>query len=238
MITVWFQKYKYDKERKPIISPLVKKYELTIVDILTDWETRRKVDKKWSEITFQLKNFGKEPVIDMNYRYSFKNYEIIKTYLKNIQLNNECNLELKEPTFIKRKKELLLKEASLTGIDGEMKINYKISRPILNGNPISPEKEIEVNLPSYFIILTNFLLKNPNSRLDFFSLSSIPFPKLELTIYCKDTDQRIWMTVYELYWDSRMSSSLGINGGHYQLILNSKHTFTKKMKKRNIFLIS
>lgn len=213
---------------------MVKKYELTSVDLLTDWKTLRKVDKKWSDVTFQLKNFGKEPVIDMNYRYTFKNYETINTYLMKIDLNKECSLEMKDPTFIKKQKELLLKQAILVGIDGEMKIVYKINRPILNGNPISPEKEIEVNLPSYFIILTNYLLKNPNSRLDFFSLSSIPFPKLELTIYCKDTDQRIWKTVYELYWDSRMSSSLSINGGHYQLILNSKHTLTKKMNKKEI----
>lgn len=230
VITVCFQKYKYDKERKPIISPLVSKFNLSDISLLTDWESKYKIDKKWSGTKVNLKNYGKESIIDMNYSYSFKNYKEIEGFLESINSETPPSLRLYNPEFFKGKKETILSKASLKGDNGKIQFDYSITRHLLHADPLSPEEEIAINLPSYFIILTNYLITHPSEIV--FNNFDHPYPILELYVHCKDTDQRNWLTVYEIYWDDRKKIEFGHKGNKFELILNSRHVSTKKLKSK------
>ncbi|MFC2948552.1 hypothetical protein [Virgibacillus sediminis] len=228
VITVWFQKYKYDKERTPIVSPLVTKFSLSDISLLTDWESKAKIGRKWSEVKIVVKNYGKESIIDMNYSYAFKNYKEMEDLLVSFKSESPPSMELRNPEFFEGKKETILTQASLKGDDGNTEFDYSITRPLLHADPLTPQEEITLILPSYFIILTNYLITSESV----FNSFDIPYPVLELYVHCKDTDQRNWLTVYELYWDDRKNIEFGYKGKYFELILNSKHVLTKKFRSK------
>lgn len=226
--TIGFQYYRYQKERLPVVSPLVKSFEIENLRLNSDWDTKRVNTEKWSNTYLSLVNYGNMPLIDVDYSFSLENFEDTKNEIDRIEKRNNrpFKLELKDPEY---KKETLTKANMIWQIgENSPDRDLTIQRPMLKANSIKPGEEIQLRLPTYFLMLNNYvLLTSSQTALSNFKLDKRP--KINLFITCTDMDQRKWKIIYTLKLDNRASLA---KEGWSKFILTFDFVTRKKLKKK------
>ena len=221
LFTAYFQVYQFKKNREPLISPTIKKLDFLIPDILSDWEEDEELKKKFSNTFLSLGNFGYTTVFDVSYSFKAKNIIEIQKYLQEGQTGEELvikNLEIDE------KKQIFNIEIIT---ENGKKIYHKNRRYTHRLDPIGEGRSIKVPLPSYFILLSNFILANMSP----FDEDEI-LPELELFIYYTDVDMKKWKIVYDIKWDIVRETKHSDEGMTIKGTLISKLEFKSKLKNK------
>ncbi|PSL42148.1 hypothetical protein B0H99_101396 [Planomicrobium soli] len=179
----------FNKERKPVIVPIIKEFtDQLLPDLNCDWETEEKIDEKFSNTKIKLTNYGGTTANIESYYYFFSNFKEVENELKRIS-DNDTTLII---TKTKRPQ-------SFKFIVQTKKVNMwfdEINATIKRGNILRVDEELEIYLPSYFMILSNFLLKEEDINI---------LPELTLLIKYTDIDKKENILEYLIYWDFAMS---------------------------------
>lgn len=242
--TIWYQVYKYEEEIKPVLAPKVKSFKLLNLRTLTDWDKGNDIKGfKWSETELEIVNFGKMPIINIDYSFTLINYKEVKEELDSINnhistaipdgweeqqkfySNKEDYIELSNPEFHKDDKNIL-RTADIIGRVNQRSFNLHLKRTLMKSEAINVGEQASFNLPSYFIILNNhLLLKNSSLR----SLKSLP--ELELYIRCVASNQKKWLIIYKIKYGYRSISRYGSKGNSNEFFLDFEFDRLVKLKK-------
>lgn len=219
LFTTWYQISFNKKAMVPILIPELKIFSADIQDVIFDWDTNEKLDKKFSKSTIELKNIGKESAVDIKYSFRIENEAELKKYLLN---SNEPMGTVDSISSQISDDELLGKvtKVSRTDSDGE-KYNrtYFMSAYVRNGKSISANSSEILYLPSYFVAIVNHNYMKKSGYLG--ELQTV-MPVLRLKINFKDIYLKEWSVVYLL----SMSRT-------YDLKNNSKLTTSVEYKQIN-----
>ncbi|WP_298785627.1 hypothetical protein [uncultured Marinococcus sp.] len=226
--TVWFQKFRYEKEREPLLSPMIQRFHLEDIKLKDDWETQKKVDKKWAETCVTLANFGSTPIIDIEYSYQLINYEYVKN---NIETFNNIYKDEEESAIVEKEYNYVkIEDAPDKNSDTELRypylyvsgpgissVNNVIHHYALKADALRPGEEVELKLPSYFLIINNYILI---STRDIRETKYINFePELKLFVHCTDVEQRKWIFEFKIFLDVRNKIESNKNVSNYHITL-------------------
>jgi len=196
-ISLLIQRQQFKNANEPLINPIIKRVNVELPRIRCDWETNEKIDKKFSETNLTLLNIGGGLAYDIKYYFEFNNYQEMVKVISKLQMYEDQYFELKCHSFNDHKYEISIKE------DNGFVMFTQNQRYIKSLNPLKSGEKAEIPLPSYFMILTNALLRHGN-KLGFQFIKELP--ELLLNIEYKNIMEKKKTKIYLIKWSERRST--------------------------------
>lgn len=223
LFTTGYQIRADKKAMRPIVIPELKNVSSNISDIIFDWDTDEKMNKKFSKSVIELKNIGKESAIDIRYSFRMENEDKVKEYflLSNKFKNNidKSYVEIKDDDDFGKIAYVYRKRST-----GQVfRMVYWMNAYIRTGPSISANSSQPVYLPSYFVAIVNY---NFMRNLKYDNEVTIVMPILRLKINFKDIYLKEWSVVYLL----SMSSTYDFRDNS-NLFATVEHAQVEKMKR-------
>lgn len=217
-LTLVIQYRLFHKERKPIVMPIPLEFnDFKLPQINKDWVTKEDIGRKFSNSSLIITNYGGTTAMVKSYNYHFNNFEEIEKALgkfdghskyvsiqKNIDNPNSFNLKL---------------------CNGEKSYELRNIESVLRrGNILRVAEEQEILLPSYFIIISNFLLQQTKKKV---------LPELTLKLRYIDIDNKETLKIFIIKWDESRAIT---NRGGWEITNGAIIAkFVKEYKGKNVF---
>lgn len=157
-IASWYSIYtqgrRYKKNKEPIIVPGLKNIETKINGILSDWDSDEEINEAFSNTTFPLWNYGNTSVFNVKYCYYIENLE---GYIEEAESILEDSHRVAFLRADNKDFEWQLGVSDYKKEDYEQTLVnlFNIAPFIRSAGVIKSNESIEINLPSYFIVLVN-----------------------------------------------------------------------------------
>lgn len=196
-----FQYKFFHKERKPVITPLVKEFrDFILPNIQHDWESGSKIDKKFSETTIEITNYGGTTAIVESYNFMFDNLDEISR-----ELDKHATTE--EYVSIKQNDDGNTFMLALRNSQGFINLP-RVSSVLKRGAILRVDEEMDIQLPSYFMVISNYMFKQ---------LVNTALPVLILKLRYSDTEGKEHLKIFKIKWDesnniTHNSQGVSING--------------------------
>jgi len=193
-ISLMLQSKQYKNANDPLLTPVLKKIETELPMIGYDWETKEKIDGKFSETTIPILNIGGGLAYDINYNFELQNYREIRREIDSFKMFEKNYFKIECTNYEEHKYKIFV-------VEGEsMRWFTKNQRYIRMINPLKSGEETEIPLPSYFIVLTNALLRYGNV---FGFRNTDILPELILNINYKSINDKVKNKRYIIKWSGR-----------------------------------
>lgn len=216
--SIWIQIHQFKKQREPVIAPGIKPLDLKLPRITYDWVDDKRLDDKFADTTLPIFNYGSTSAINIMYSYKLIDNEKVREKLEEL-------IDEKREIHLKLTDNHLDKHLGITydlldvNDDGSYSGFFRTTPYIRRSDLILPGESIGIKLPSYFLIMINYL-----SRLE----EQDCFPELELKITYNDTNFKTWETKFIIKVDQ--ISKIEISS-FYKLQTSLVYEFISKNKK-------
>lgn len=195
--TLIFQYKSFQKQRKPIIRALLVEFNNKLLPKYSyDWETNTIIDRNFSNSTITLVNHGGTAANIDHFYYLFKNYKEIEQVLNDLA---------KEDEFLKiepDKNRSHMFDLLVHGGEWTYRLQ-KISSYTRRGTTLKVDQELEIPLPSYFLVISNYLFNHRDANL---------LPELTLVVKYSDMDMKVRKQEYTIKWDNTKTLSAKEDG--------------------------
>ncbi|WP_017474025.1 hypothetical protein [Bacillus licheniformis] len=199
--SITIQNRNFKKQRTPVVAPVIKNFKLELPDVNLDWNGG-KLDDYFSETTIPVYNFGGTPAFNLTYSFAFRNTSEILKELADLKIKGyEVNTD--EDT------------------DGNYSIGYRYHLSIIGesflytiplstshlkrrADVIPAEGSVDINLPSYYLVIINSLFRDITKK-------DRVFPELELTLTYNDINFNSFQTKYIIKVDEFHQLHLDMN---------------------------
>ncbi|WP_440619587.1 hypothetical protein [Bacillus subtilis] len=223
--SIWIQIRQFKKQREPVIAPGIKSLDLELPRITYDWVDDKRLDGKFADTTLPIFNYGSTSAINIIYSYKLNNHEKVRIRLEEL-LNDQSDLSVRfTDNYLDKDKGIT--DDLLFVIDevvGNSYSSYFRTTPYIRRiDLILPGESVGIKLPSYFLILINYL-----SRMG----GDDSFPELELKIIYNDTNFKSWETKFIIKVDQIWNISRKANPTiSFRLQTSLVNEFISKNKK-------
>ncbi|MET3407127.1 hypothetical protein ABIC59_004593 [Priestia aryabhattai] len=207
IVAIIMQNRQFKKQREPIIAPATRNFNVKLPETHLDWTNGEELDKKlsnlywtggkdldgnFSKTTIPIYNYGGTTVFNIRYNYKFINVKEVKQSLEHILDYTNYAIKIDSIKDDLSFFTLTFKNSS----KGE--ISKNIGRERKREDLIQPGEKVEISLPGYFLIITNyaFILS---------ALDDIKLPILELTILYTDINYVEWEVKHKVRIDNSRS---------------------------------
>ncbi|MGG4197709.1 hypothetical protein [Peribacillus frigoritolerans] len=214
----WFSIYTQGKREKKnkeaIIVPGIKDIEVTIDNILSDWENKEQLDKRFSKTKIPMWNYGNTPVFKINYCFYLENVnEFLDIKTKSNHYSDYNFLITKDEAHNKLfidYKNVEYKQGFYTS---------KIQPYLRDLNYIQANSSAEILLPDYFLILLNHYFLNMESQ-------EAKMPILKLVLFYDDINFKTWRKEFRIFIPNNFNMEVIqqklTTSFHYEIIQHKK----------------
>lgn len=202
IITIWLQNKQFKKQREPVIKPAMKTFDVKLPEINLDWETGKKLDSKFSSTTIPVYNYGGTSAINISYSYTFTNLKAVKESLDKIQGFEDGDVKISDVNEENNSFDLCIESPSGWRRFNEIKRYVRFQDVILPGN------NVNILLPSYFVVIINYAFQ-------FDIWEDIEFPELELSLTYNDVSDKYWNVKYIIKLDTKTYNRKSGSDGVY-----------------------
>ncbi|MEH6944626.1 hypothetical protein [Bacillus sp. JJ722] len=219
-LTIFSQERINKKNQEAIIFPGIKSIKANIEHILSDWDVKGRVPKKFSGTKLPIWNHGNSPVFNIRYCYYIENVEdFIYAGLDDMDEFDSHEIFVRE---YENEYELYIGYKNIEGKEGSQ-IRYL--KPYLRYvDVIQPKESTNILLPDYFIIMLNDYFIN-----SFGKNRKQKQPILNLKIIYDDVDYQTWELIFRIFIPNTFHFKNGSDldtSFHYEVIQ------TKQKRKR------
>ncbi|MGE1112164.1 hypothetical protein ACQJ0K_10410 [Priestia megaterium] len=186
---IWLQNRHFRKQREPIIAPAIKSFSLELPTTHLDWDTKEELDDQFSNTTIPVYNYGGTTAFNIGYGYKFINLKEMKKHLDHKVLGINFEIRIEEIDEEKESFDLIFTNEVKT------RKMLEIRRYGNHQNLIQPGEQIDILLPSYFLVLISY-------EFQLSGLNDIKLPVLELTVDYNDINNKKWMVKYLIKIDT------------------------------------
>lgn len=194
--TLVFQYKSFNKQRKPVIRVLRKEFhEKLLPKYFSEWESNKKIDPVYSESYLTVANYGGSAAHIENYSYNFLNRKTLEKKFKSIETDNDALLiENGEEEY----------EFNITIKQDGISYRQRCFESVLgNGKMINSGEEILIPLPSFFMVLSNYLMDTD---------APVPLPVLKIFVRYSDLDSSFREQEFKVSWDSNKTRKATARG--------------------------
>lgn len=184
-----FQYWQFKKNREPVIAPAIRSFDLYLPETHLDWDTGEKLEDKFADTTIPIYNYGGTAAINIAYSYRFTNVSQIKESLINKIKDEDYKIKINSINGKIEPFEIFFQNPVLTKT---IRINKIYTR---RKDLISPGEKIDIQLPSYFLIIISYAIC-------FGGINNQDFPELELSLTYNDINHKNWNVKYMIKMDS------------------------------------
>ncbi|MDT0593204.1 hypothetical protein [Halomonas sp. PAR8] len=185
-ISVFLTNQREKNNKKPIVVPGMKIFDVEIRNLLSDWGENKEIPKKFSNTTLPICNHGNTPAF--NIRYSFE----LESKLDQIQdegfmQGGRYLIELKESQLY-----VFIKEGEY--FKSEVRDVHSYTRTL---DEVAPLSKTGIFIPDYYLILINYYFFNSLNK-SFLSSKNKPH-SLILKIMYDDINFSTWVQEFKIY---------------------------------------
>lgn len=215
--SIWIQIRQFKKQREPVVAPGIKAIDLELPRITYDWVNDKKLDKRIADTTLPIFNYGSTSAINISYTYKLIDDEKVRGRLEELMDEQSDICVSLTDNFLEEGSTYDLLEVK----DGTYKGRFRTTPVVRRSDLILPGESIGIKLPSYFLIMINYI-----SRIG----EEDCFPKLELKIKYNDTNFKTWEAKFIIKVD-QISKIQKFSNGNYKLQTSLVYEFISKNKK-------
>ncbi len=193
--TLVFQYISFNKQRKPVIRVQRKRFtQLLLPNYIEEWESSKLIGSVYSNSHINLVNYGGSASHIEEYSYKFLNKEKLKKEFDAVREGQE--------TLILENGED--KNEFVIVIEGIFSFRQNFYENVVEkGSMININEEIAIPLPSFFMLLSNYLISTD---------ANVSFPELKLSVKYSDLDSNLREQEYEIKWDNSKTVKGTVNG--------------------------
>lgn len=184
------------KSSRPLVTPIPTRINTELPKITGDWKTHSKINNKFCNTTITVQNIGGGLAHDILYNFEFNNYQMIVKEINEIKLIEGYNFRLECSDYKEHKYEMYVQDKH------SARWFRKTQKYVRNIPPLQNGEKIKIPLPSYFIVMTNAIL-----RFGYFSPNYLKvFPEIILDIEYRDVTGKKYKHKYLIKWSGRIST--------------------------------
>jgi len=192
--SLYFQRKQFKNANEPLLLPGMKNVNVELPEIRFDWETKKKIDKKFSETKIPFINIGGGLAYDIHYHFELYNYRELIKAIDELKMFEDYYFELSCKSYENHEYDILV-------VEGESVRRFTHTQSYVRMlNPMKSGEEEELPLPSYFIVLTNAFLRHGNV-LGFRHIETLP--SLILNISYKTINNKKKEEKHIIKWSDR-----------------------------------
>ncbi|MDP4527085.1 MULTISPECIES: hypothetical protein [Bacillus] len=204
--SITIQNRNFKKQRIPVVAPVIKNFKLELPKLNLDWNNC-KIDDYFSETTIPVYNFGGTPAFNLTYNFAFRNFDEIKRELPKLKIEG-YEVGIHENTEGILSNDHYRYEITVVGENFAHSLPLSTSQIKRRADVIPAEGSVEINLPSYYVILINCLFRDISFRN---IKRNKVFPELELTLTYNDINFKSFQTKYIIKIDEFRQLHLNYN---------------------------